>query len=228
MTLDSLSRTTSTTPEGEARRRRRRRDAGVALVLGAICLAVAEVIHPRGGASDPAGYANALAAEPERWTAWSLLIMATAMLQLPAVLAWRAAVVAGPGVRLVAAGGGITAVALVALFAFGQSHGEGSAFAGTPPLDPAVVDAFTRADSAVSLGVMLLLALPGFHLGWPILLAGLARARAVPVPLAVVGGATALGSLVAAALGPVAETATFVVLAACLAALGAVLVRDAR
>jgi hypothetical protein len=214
------------TAGADARRDRRRRLAGVSLVLGAACLAAAEVVHPRGGDGDPAAFARALADQPVRWTTWSLLIMATALLQLPAVLHWRGSVLAGPGARLTGIGGGVTAVALVALFAFGQSHGEGTAFAGRPPVDPAVIDAFVRADSAVSLGVMLLLALPGFHLGWPILLAGLARARAVPVPLAVVGGATALGSLVAAALGPVAETVVFVVLAATLAALGARLARS--
>lgn len=211
--------------EATGRRGSRRRSAGAALVLGAVCLGVAEVIHPRGGDGDPAGFARALAEDSGRWTAWALLIMATALLQLPAVLAWRAAVTSGRGARLVGVGGGITATALVALFAFGQSHGEGAAFAGRPPVDPAVLDAFTRADSAVSLGVMILLALPGFHLGWPLLLAGLARAGVVPVSLAVVGAVTAAGSLVAAALGPVAETVTFVVLAAALAALGAHLAR---
>jgi hypothetical protein len=223
--LDTLSRPES--DEAATRRLRRRRLSGVALIAGAACLGVAEVIHPRGGAADPAGFARALADEPGRWTAWALLIMATALLQLPAVLWWRSTVVAGPGARLVSVGGGITAVALVALFAFGQSHGEGTAFAGPPPVDAAVLDAFARADSAISLGVMLLLALPGFHLGWPILLGGLARAGAVPVPLAVVGGVAAFGSLVAAALGPVPEATVFVVLAASFAALGAGLLRTA-
>ncbi|TQN42504.1 hypothetical protein FHU33_1906 [Blastococcus colisei] len=101
--------------------------------------------------------------------------MATSLLQLPGVLAWRARQVAGRGARFVGAAGLVLGGGLVALFAFGQSHGEGVALAGSEPIDPALQAAYTRSDSSAALGIGLLLALLGFHLGWALFFGALRR-----------------------------------------------------
>ncbi|SDR72555.1 hypothetical protein SAMN04488570_0168 [Nocardioides scoriae] len=196
---------------------RRQQWAGVLLVLGGATLAAAAIVQPRGSDEE---LAVSLAESSAAWSSWGLLIMATALLQLPAVVMLRAAITSGPGVRLVAAGGGLTAASLVALFAFGQSHAEGATMVGSPPVSPELLEAFARTDSSVSLGVTAVLALIGFHLGWPLLLAGLARAGALPAPLAIVGGLAVLLSFFGAALGPLGEVALFVVAASSLAAVG--------
>lgn len=196
---------------------RRQRWAGALLVLGGVTLAGAAIVQPRGSDEE---LAVSLAESSAAWTSWGLLIMATALLQLPAVVRLRGAITSGPGTRLTAFGGGLTAASLVALFAFGQSHAEGATMVGSPPVSPELLEAFARTDSAVSLGVTAVLALVGFHLGWPLLLAGLARAGALPPPLAIVGGLAVLLSFFGAALGPLGETALFVVAASSLAAVG--------
>ena len=202
-------------------RRARRRAAGVALVLGAATLAVAEVVHPRGG---PDVLAESLAAAAGRWELWGSLIMLTAVLQLPAVAVLRGAVVSGPGLRLVAWGGGVTAVSLVALVGFGLAHAQGARMAGTTPVDPALLDAFVRADGTVALGITAVLAIVGFHVGWPLLVVGLARAHRVPWWLAGPGAVVVVGAFVGAALGPAGETVLFLLIALALALLGVRLV----
>lgn len=203
---------------GAQRQLRRQRWGGCSLIVSAFTLATAEIIHPEVMGDGAPALALSFATTPQTWTAWSLLLMATAMLQLPGVLAWRGRVASGKGAGLVSAGTATLAAALVALFAFGQSHGQGVAYAGAQPVDPAVLDAFTRAESAAPLGLTLILALFGFHLGWPLVLLGLARAAAIPVPLAFIGSAAAVGSFFADPLGHVAESAAFVVLAVVLVA----------
>lgn len=202
-------------------RRSRRRTAGVLLVAAAVALAVAEVVHPRGG---PDVFAESLASAAGRWELWGSLIMVTGLLQLPAVVLLRAAVVTGPGRRLVAWGGGTTAVSLVALVGFGLAHAQGARMAGTAPVEPAVLDAFVRADDTVALGITAVLAIVGFHVGWPLLLVGLARARRAPWWLAGPGSAVVVSGFAGAALGPTGETALFLLTAVVLALLGARLV----
>lgn len=210
-------------PDDATRRRvRRRRWAGAMLVLGGVTLAAASIVQPRGGDEV---FAVSVAGSRAAWTSWGLLVMATALLQLPAVLGYRARVVTGRGVRLTAAGGTLTAASLVALFAFGQFHAEAAAMVGAPPVSQELLDAFARTDSAVSLGFTAVLALLGFHLGWPLLLTGLARAGQVPAPLAIVAGSAVFLSLFGAALGAAGETVLFVIAAASLAAVGLHLVR---
>lgn len=202
-------------------RRGRRRAAGVLLVVAAAALAVAEVVHPRGG---PDVFAESLAAAAGRWELWGSLVMLTALLQLPAVVVLRGAVVSGPGRRLVAWGGGVTAVSLVALVGFGLAHAQGARMAGAAPVDPAVLDAFARADGTLALGVTAVLAIVGFHVGWPLLLVGLARAHRAPWWWAGPGAAVVVGGFVGAALGPTGETVLFLLTALVLALLGARLV----
>ncbi len=195
----------------------RRRLAGLLLIGGGIALAAAEIIHPRGGHDV---FAISLAESHQAWTAWGLLIMTTALLQLPAVVSFRSMVPTGKGARLTAVGGAILFVSLVALFAFGQAHAEAATLVGSPPVSADLLAAFTRSEGAVSLGVTAVLALFGFHLGWPLLFAGLARAGRLPKPLGIVGGASVFLSIFGAVLGPVGETALFVLVAACIAAAG--------
>ena len=203
------------------RRRRRLRLAGLSMIVASIALAIAETLHPQVSGDGPGALASSMAATPRIWTLWAGLVMATALLQLPAIVAWRSQVITGPGSRWVGFGGGLTALAAVCLFAFGQLHLQAVAFAGSPPpVAPSVVAGFVRAEGSVAIGISVATALVGFHLGWALLLIGLARARLIPVPLAIVGAAAATGSFAADALGRVAEVTTFVVLAGALAAVG--------
>ncbi len=215
-----------TVDAGTRRDRRRQRWAGCSLMLGAVTLAVAETLHPEVMGDGAPALARSFAATPPLWTAWSVLLMGTALLQLPGVLAWRNRVTVGKGAALVSAGTATTAAALVALFAFGQSHAQGVAYAGAAPIDPAVLDAFSRADGSAPLGIALVLALLGFHLGWPLTLLGLARAEAIPVPLALIGTAASIAAFLVDPLGHVAEAAAFVVLAATLVAISLPLFRS--
>ena len=195
----------------------RRRWAGLLLIGGGLALAAAEIIHPRGGDDV---FAVSIAESRQSWTAWGLLIMATALLQLPAVVSLRSMVSSGRGSRLTAIGGAVLFVSLVALFAFGQAHAEAATLVGPAPVSADLLEAFTRTESDVSLGVTAVLALFGFHLGWPLLFAGLARAGRLPKPLGIVGGASVFLSIFGAVLGPLGETALFVLAAACISAAG--------
>ena len=197
---------------------RRQRWAAGLLVLGGLSLAASQVVQPRG---DSDVFALSLAQHSAAWTAWGLLIMASGLLQLPAVVSFRSSATTGAGARPTAVGAAITFVALVALFAFGAEHASLAALVGSPPVAPEVLTAFERLDAAPSLAICAILGLFGFHLGWPILLAGLARAGRVPSPLAVVGGAAIFLSLFGSVLGPVGETALFLLGALSLVAVGA-------
>jgi len=203
--------------------RRRRRTAGVLLAVGGLALAASQVVQPRGGDEV---FAVSLAGSRERWVAWGVLVMVSALLQLPAVVLLRASVTTGRGARLTGAGGALTALSLVALFGFGLTHADLATLVGPAPVRPDVLAAFQRLDESVSLGVTTVLALAGFHLGWPLLLAGLARARRFPPALAVVGAASVFLSLFGAVLGAGGEVALFLLAGLCLAACGVVLVRD--
>ena len=199
---------------------RRRRLAGSSAIVAAVSLAIAETIHPQVPGDGPGPLASSMAATPRIWTLWAGLVMATAILQLPAIVAWRSQAITGPGSRFIGLGGGLTALAAVCLFAFGQLHLQAVTFAGTPPVPPSVIAGFLRAEGSIAIGISVATALIGFHLGWALLLIGLARARLIPVPLAIVGAAAATGSFAANALGRVAEVTTFLVLAGALAAVG--------
>lgn len=213
-------------PAAPPRRRDTRRLSGLALFAGALTLSVAETIHPEAG-DGPSAMAESFAALPGVWRTWGLLLMATALLLLPGVVALRSLVPEGPGRRLTVAGSLVTGAALVALFAFAQIHVQGVDLAGAAPVSPDVVEAFLRADAGIGIGVTAVLALLGFHLGWALLLAGLARARVVALPLAALGVAGALGSFFADPLGHLAESTAFYALAAAIVAAGWALVRPA-
>ncbi len=211
----------TTSDTGTTPGRRRTTAAGVMLVLGGATLAASQVVQPRGGDDE---FAVSLAQSQDRWIAWGLLLMATALLQLPAVVSLLGRATTGRGARLVAAGGALTFASLVALFAFGQAHASLATLVGPEPVPAGVVDAFGRLDTSASLGIATLLGLFGFHLGWPLLLAGAACAGHVGRPLAVLGGASVFLSFFGAALGTVGEVALFVLAAACLSAVGVQLV----
>ena len=213
--------------ERRSLRSRRHRAAAIALGLGALTMGVAETIHPRGGADGPAGLLHAFAAEPGTWTAWALLLMATSLLQLPGILAWRARRDSGRGARFVGAAGLVLSGGLVALFAFGQSHGEGVALAGSEPIDPALVAAYTRSDSSAALGVGLVLALLGFHLGWALFFPALARAGVLSVPIASAGVIGAVAPLPLSGISSLGETIGFWLLAAVIGWLAVRLFQDA-
>ena len=206
---------------------RRSRLAAVALALGALTMGVAETIHPRGGEDDPAGLLDAFAAAPTTWTVWALLLMATSLLQLPGVLAWRARLVSGRGAGFVGGSGLVLAGGLVALFAFGQSHGEGVALAGAPPIDPALAEAYTRSDSSLALGVGVVLALFGFHLGWALFPLALARAGVFPRWVAAIGVLGAVGPFFLSGVSSAGETVGFWLLAAVIGVVAAQLYRSA-
>ena len=189
-------------------------------MAGAAALVVAEAIHPRGGGSGTAGLVRHLAAEPGRWTAWALLLMLAALLMLPGVAAWRHLVADGPGARLVAAGASTTGVALVGIFAFATFHGASVDIIGAAPASPEIVDHYVAAEDSLVLGLLVVVALFGFHLGWVVLFAGLSRAGRVSVLTGILGSSAALGSFLAGAVGPAAEVVAFAVLGAAIGVTG--------
>lgn len=224
--IGARSHLADTEQPGEARATAQRRwMAGVLLTLGGLALAAAQIIQPRDGDDV---FAVSLAESRERWIGWGLLIMATSLLQLPAIASLRSSVATGRGARLTSIGGGITFVSLVALFAFGQSHAEAATLVGPSPVPQDVLQAFSRLDSAISLGVTTMLGLFGFHIGWPLLLAGLARAGQLPPPLAIIGATAIFLSFFGAALGPRGETALFALAALCIATVGMIVARRTR
>ncbi len=196
--MPTISPSNRTTDKVSGLPQRRRRWASGLLVLGGLSLAASQVVQPRG---DGDVFALSLAEHSTAWTAWGLLIMASGMLQLPAVVVFRSSVITGRGARLTAVGATLTFVALVALFAFGAEHASLATLVGSTPVAPEVLTAFERLDAAPSLGITAILGLFGFHLGWTLLLAGLGRAGRVPAPLAVVGCAAIFLSLFGALLG---------------------------
>ena len=218
----STSITHRSSAEGTTPVSARTRAAGLGLVAGAIALAIAESLHPH----DNGDLLTAYSEQPGRWTAWALLIMATAMFTLPGVVAWHARA-RHRGSRLTTTGAVLLGAALIALFSFGESNGEAVALAGTTqPVPAEVLAAYARVDStSVPLFVMFLIAIPGFHLGLPIFLAGLARAGLIRTWLAVVGGTAAVLSIFIGGVHPLLGVAAFIIVAASLATLGVTLIK---
>jgi hypothetical protein len=204
--------------------------AGTAMLLGAACLAVAETVHVQvGGEWSVEAMLQSLADRPQRWLLWSLLLMAMALLLLPGVAVWRTRVAQSGrrrGRGLTTVGSVVLGAALVALFGFGASHAQGvAAVAGTSPVPPDVVAAFTRMDSSLGTGLEAGLALLGFHVGVPLLLCGLARAAVLPWSVAVVGSVAAVAAFVVGGLGWYVVVTTFLITAGVLAYLGLLLLR---
>jgi hypothetical protein len=224
--IDARSHLADAARPGEALATTRRRwMAGGLLALGGLTLAAAQIVQPRGGDDV---FAVSLAESRGRWIGWGLLVMATSLLQLPAVASLRSSVATGRGARLTSIGGGMAFVSLVALFAFAQSHAEAATLVGPSPVPEDLLQAFSRLDSAISLGITTILGLFGFHIGWPLLLAGLARAGHLPPPLAIIGAAAIFLSFFGAALGPWGETALFVLAALCIATVGMIMAYGTR
>ncbi|WP_298988747.1 hypothetical protein [uncultured Pseudokineococcus sp.] len=205
--------------------RRRAPAAGSAMVVGAVCLAVAEALHVEvGGEWTVTALLESFAAHPGRWTTWAVLLMATGPLLLPGVLAWwrLARERGGRGRSLTTAGTVVTVASLVAMVGFGASHADGVALVGgVTPVAGALVEGYERAESSspgllATSGATVL----GFHLGVPLLLGGLVRARLVRPWLGVVGGAAAVAALVVGDLSWVLGAVAFAVVAGVLGVLG--------
>ena len=196
------------------RRDRRHRAAAVALAAGAFTMAVAETIHPRGGADGAAGLLQEFTEAPGTWTAWALLLMATSLLQLPGVLAWRARLAAGRGATFVGVATLLLGAGLVALFSFGESHGEAVAVAGDGPVPAELAEAYTRLEASAPLGVMTVLTLLGFHLGWALFAGALVRAGVLPWPVGLLGVVGALAPFFLSEVWSTGETIGFWLLAA--------------
>lgn len=202
---------------------RRRRWAGALMVAGGLALVVAQVLQPRQGDDV---FAVSIAQSRTAWTAWGLLVMASAVLQLPGVTILRGSVPDGRGSRLVVTGGSILWLALIGLFAFGHTHAVAATLAGPTPVPQDVLESFARLDSDVSLGIVTVLGLLGFHLGWPLLLAGLGRSRSIAAPLAIVGSAALFLSFFGSVLGRWGEISLFVLAALCICRVGVGLARS--
>ncbi len=202
--------------------------AGAAMVAGAACLALAESVHVQvGGEWTAEAMLVSVGEHPGRWLLWSLLIMATGLLLLPGVVAWRTRAAAGPGRGrgLTTVGTTVLGAGLVGLFGFGGMHAHSvDMVGGTLPVPAGLVEAYTRADEGVGTAVTAGLALLCFHVGVPLFLAGLARARLLSWPVAVLGGVASVVAFVGGGLGFVVALAGFLVVAAVLAWLGVRLV----
>jgi hypothetical protein len=173
---------------------RRTRVAGYVVLLGALSLGVTETIDPVVPGEGVLSLLHFAAEHPVRWTAWSMLLQLTALLLLPGVVALQG-LVHGRGAGLTVTGALVFGGGLVGLFAFGASNGELVPIAGGGPVGEEVVAAMERLDTSIVLAAVFILALPGFHFGLPLLLAGLARAGLVPTWVALVGAIGALGAI---------------------------------
>ena len=196
----------------------RTRYAGFSLLVGAVLLGVTETVHPDVPGDDIESLLVYAARQPGSWTRWALLLMLTALLLLPGVVALPRRV-HGRGARLTVWGACVSAGGLVGLFAFAALNAQTVPLAGDRlPLSVDVVAAAERMEMDAGAGVVFLVALPGFHLGLPLLLWGLHRAGALPLWVAVLGTVGALGSIGADSLGGRWEAVTFWLLALALAA----------
>lgn len=196
--------------------------AAASMVVGAACLAVAQAVQVEvGGPWSTEAMLLSIAERPGRWMVWSLLIMAVGLFLLPGVVAWRTRVAAGPsrGRGLTTVGSVVLGASLVALFGFGGSHAYSVDMVGGEVPTELVV-AYARADEGLGVAVTSVLALFGFHLGVPLFLAGLARARQVSWRFAAFGGVAALASFVVGEVSWWLGVGTFVAVAAILGWLG--------
>lgn len=201
--------------------------AGTAMVLGAGCLAVGEAVHVEvaGGWSVQA-LLESFATYPGRWTVWALLLMLAGLLLLPGVVAWRYRIstTGGRGQRLTTVGAVIVGASLVGLVGFAASHADGVAVVGGQlPVPPDLLRAYEGMESSIGVMVTSGLTVLGFHLGMPLLLLGLARARALPWWLAITGSVAAVAALVVGELVWALGVVAFAVTAAVLAYLGVLL-----
>lgn len=205
--------------------------AGTAMVVGAFCLAAGEAVHVEveGGWSIQA-LLESFATYPGRWTVWASLLMLAGLLLLPGVVAWRYRVTAagGRGRRLTTVGAVVLGASLMGLVGFAASHADGAAVVGGQlPVPPDLVTGYERMESSVGVAVTSGLTVLGFHLGVPLLLLGLARARALPWWLATVGSVAAVAAFVVGDLVWAFGVVAFAVTAAVLAYLGVRLVLPA-
>ncbi|WP_369056079.1 hypothetical protein [Kineococcus terrestris] len=206
----------------------RSRVPGACLVAAALALAAA-------GALDPAVPGDSLAAllahvseDSARWTAWSLCLVLTGLLLLPAVAALvRLPSRREPGARLTTAGGYLAGAGAVGLVALGASELDVAALASGPAPGPEVLAVAERLEGSAGLAVVFLLVLPGVHVGVPLLLWGLRRARLLAAWVPVLATAGALGSWFLSEVDGPWEGLALVATAVALLATGPLLLRGA-
>jgi hypothetical protein len=211
------------------------RIAATGLVLGALCFALGDTLR-RVVDSSTSSTAVDLAASvhdrPGVWLAAGLLSAFAPLFFLPGVLA-LVATTRGRGSRVVAIGGGLVGLGLIA------SVGHAVAFYAPPALSEdagtsaSAITALDKASEGYPLLVALIVAfIAGMTLGVLVLLIGLRRAGRIPVWSVIAGLVFAVagssGGVALGLLGVVAALAAFVPAARALVARDQVAVSDAR
>jgi hypothetical protein len=210
------------------------RIAAIGLVAGALCFTIGDALRRVVDSSD--GTAVDLAASvhdrPGVWLAAGLLSAFAPLFFLPGVHA-LVATTCGRGARMVAVGGGLMSLGLVA------SVGHAVAFYAPPALNDdagtsaAAIRALDRSSESYPLLVALIIAfIAGMTLGVLVLLVGLRRAGRVPVWSVVAGlvfvVAGGSGGVAMGVVGAVAALAAFVPAALALVAKPAASASDPR
>lgn len=211
------------------------RIAATGLVVGALCFTLGDTLRRVVDSSTSSSAVDLAAAVHDRpgvWLAAGLLSAFAPLFFLPGVLA-LVATTRGRGSRVVALGGGLVGLGLVA------SVGHAVAFYAPPALyddagtGASAIKALDKSSEGYPLLVALIVAfIVGMTLGVLVLLVGLRRAGRIPVWSVIAGLVFAVagssGGVALGLLGAVAALAAFVPAARALVARDQVVVSDAR
>lgn len=154
---------------------RYRRFAPATLVAGPLILAVAELIHPRVGGYTSVDVARALPGHTGPWKIWAALLILGAAVAVPGLLRLFR-VVTSRGVVMTTVGVVLAVGSAIGAAGFAVASSQLAGLVGNGPLDPAVATAISQTEDDLSSVVSIILFLFGSALGWPLLLAGAARA----------------------------------------------------
>jgi hypothetical protein len=192
------------------------RFSAVGLVLGALLFSVGDLLRrtvDSATGSSPTAIAASVHDHPGVWLAAAALSALAPVFFIPGVCA-LVATARGRGSRLVAVGGALAMLGLVASAGHAMAYYAPFALYDRAHTDAATIRALDSASESYPLSVGLIIAfILGLTIGMVTLLVGLRRARRVPVwtPIAAVVFAVAGGSggVLMGVLGAVAALATF-------------------
>jgi hypothetical protein len=205
----------------------RQRGAGVCLFAAAAALAAAEgLAHPSIDGDDAASLLDAAAKHATSWTAWCLLLVISAVLFVPGVVALVGRV-SDRGARLTLIGGALFTAGLVTMSGFAGVNALLVPLSGSGAR-PEILTAITAAENDPVIATVTLVTFIGFHLGLPLLLGGLRRAGIAPGWVFWAGTVGAIGAILLSNVSGVLERACFMLIAVAMVPLALSLLRQRR